>query len=143
MADIVSRAFKELKTIFLLVVLSHISIIASLFHITSFVEECHIPTKWVSRVISFLYGKQFQMAWLQILPKISKNTCIIGVTTPISAQLILSSPTSPAPSNVMSLLQYSLLGSGELCTAKTLQLKFRDLRTLFRPSPRLSNWLET
>ena len=81
-------------------------------------REFHIITKWVSRVIECLHGKQFQMVWLQRLPKIAKINGIIGVTTPISAQSILSSPTSPAPSNAISSLKHSLLGSGQACTEK-------------------------
>ena len=106
-------------------------------------REFHIITKWVSRVIECLHGKQFQMVWLQRLPKITKNNVIIGVTTPISAQYILSSPTSPALSNTVLSLQHLLLGSSQACTEKILQLKFTESRTLPRPYPRPSKWLES
>ena len=93
-------------------------------------------------MIACLCGKQLQMAWLQRLPKIAKNTGIIGVTTPISAKLILYSPTSPAPSNTMSWLHNSLLGSGQAYKAETLQSNLKESRTLLRPYPRPSNFLE-
>ena len=81
-------------------------------------RKCHIPTEWLSRVIACLSGNQFEMVWLQRLPKIVKKNGIIGVTTPTYIQSILSSPTSPAPSNLMSLLQNSQLGSVQACMGK-------------------------
>ena len=75
--------------------------------------------------------------------KYRQNTSIIGVTTPISAQSVLSSQTSPTPSNLMSLLHHFLIGLSQVCTGKTLQLKSKESRTLLRPSPIPSNWLET
>ena len=142
MADIVSQAFKEGKCFF-----ASNSLITYFNHTLSLpqnqsCQECHISTEWLFQGIACMHGNQFQMAWLQILPKIAKNTGIFGVNTPMSAQSILSSPTNPAPSNAMSLLQHQLIVLGQVCTSKTLQLKFRESRTLSCPSPRPSNWPE-
>ena len=118
MADIVSCDFKEGKHFFSFNNLTtyfnhHFPLPQNEYWI-----ECNIPTEWVSWVIACLSGKQLQMAWLKIPPKISKNTGIIGVTTPISAKSILSATTSLSPSNAMSLLQNLLLGSVQACMEK-------------------------
>ena len=142
MADTVSSDFKEGKYFFAFNnLITYFNLHFPLPYNYSW-RECHIPTKWVSQVIACLSGNKLQLAWLQRLPKISKNTGIIGVTTPIYAKSILTSPISLAPSNVMLLLQNSLLGSGQACPGKTLQSKFKESWKILRPSPRPSNWLE-
>ena len=142
MADLVSRAFKEGKYFFAFNnIITYFNLHFPLPHNESW-RECHIPTKWVLQVIACMRGNKLQLAWLQRLPKIAKNTGIIGVTTPISAESILSSPTSIAPSNMMSLLHHSLLVAGQACPAKILQSKFKDSWALSCLSPRPSNWLE-
>ena len=142
MADTVSSAFTEGKYFFAFNnLITYFNIHFPLPYNESW-RKCNITTKWVSQVIACLRGNKLQLAWLKRLPNIAKNNGIFGVTTPIYAKSILSSPTSLAPSNVMLLLQYLLLGSGQVCPKKTLQSKFNESCTLLRPSPIPSNWLE-
>ena len=101
MIDIVSRAFKEGNCFF-----AFNNIITYFNHHFPHPQKdpsfkYHIPNKWLLQVIACLRGNQLQMAWLQRLPNIAKNTGIFGVTTPISSKFILSSPASLAPSNEM------------------------------------------
>ena len=118
MADTVSSAFTEGKYFFAFNnLITYFNIHFPLPYNESW-RKCNITTKWVSQVIACLRGNKLQLAWLKRLPNIAKNNGIFGVTTPIYAKSILSSPTSLAPSNVMLLLQYLLLGSGQVCPKK-------------------------
>ena len=131
MADIVSRAFKEGKYSFAFNnIITYYNYHFPLPQNESW-RECYITTEWVLWVITYLHGKQLKMVWLQRLPKIAKNTGIIGVTTRISSTLIISYPTSLACSNVMSSLHHSLISSGRANMEKILQDLFQPKTSTF------------
>ena len=103
--------------------------------------ESHLPPKWLSRVMCCLRGKPLPMAQWTTLPNEGKNIGSAGVTTATAGATSLSSPTVP-PSNAASLQPLSLLGSGQVTTAKERASKLGASRKRSEPSPRRANWLD-
>ena len=104
-------------------------------------EQFHLPPKLTSRVMSSLRGKQLTLESWRRLPKLAKNIGKNGAntqekskSTPSSSQLIPSSETWSS--------QLSLLGSGQVSTAKAVRSGYKESLMPFRPSARPSSWLD-
>ena len=105
-------------------------------------KQFHLPSKLTSRVMSSLRGKQLTLEWWQRIPKPGKNTGATGLIMQPPCTSTLSSKI-PLPSSETLSLPHSLLGSGQVTTAKDVKSKFSQSLMRYRPSARPSNWLDS
>ena len=103
--------------------------------------EFTVTKKLASRVISCLRGEPLLMEQLRKLPKLGKNIGDTGQNTATNARWHHISPglTKPNKQHSLSPLQPE---SGPGLMASEIKSEFNQSRTLLRPSPRPSNWLD-
>ena len=141
MADVVSRDFQKGK------------FFAAKKNLTAYFEthftppqghswtEFTLPTKWTQQVMSCMIGKRLTMGSLLRLPGIRKNT---GRHVNAMPPHGTSTPSSKAVTSLTSSLSSHIFlhGSGKVNTERAFKSRFQQLLRRYRPSPRLSTWLE-
>ena len=102
-------------------------------------EQFRLPQKLTSRVMSSLRGTQLTLELWRRLPKLEKN---IGKNGANMQKKSKSTPSSKPriPSSETWSSQHSLLGSGQVTTAKAVKSGYKESLMPFRPSARPSSW---